>query len=46
MKPFDLKINRFGNWNLPQQQLSLFKSKSGDSLSVILIEKGLKKKEK
>jgi len=43
MKPFDLKINRFGNWNLPQQQLSLFNSKSGDSLSVILIEKGLKK---
>jgi len=43
MKPFDIKINRFGSWNLPQQQLSLSKSKSGDSLSLLLIEKGLKK---
>jgi hypothetical protein len=43
MKPFDTKINRFGSWNLPQQQLSLSKSKSSDSLSLLLIEKRLKK---
>jgi len=35
MKPFNIKIDCFGGLNLPQQQLSLFKPKFNDLLSLL-----------
>ena len=39
MKFFNTKINHFGGQNLSQRLFSLSRSKSGDSLSLLPIEK-------